>query len=128
MRSYKSIEPQSRTVRDIFFLLAVAVALGLGLAMASPAQGAGLGSSVHLTSSAGSISGTVTVTGGNAAGITVELRQRTNGGDDKVLATATTDETGNYSFAGQGSAPNDAFYYVKFTGGKGTLADWYSFP
>jgi uncharacterized repeat protein (TIGR01451 family) len=128
MTSYKSFEPQSRTVRDIFFLLAIAVALGLGLAMASPAQGAGLGSSANQISSAGSISGTVTVTGGNAAGITVELRQRTNGGTDKVLATATTDETGNYSFAGQGSAPNDAFYYVKFTGGQGTLADWYSFP
>jgi uncharacterized repeat protein (TIGR01451 family) len=127
MRSYRTIESNKRTVRDIFFLLAVAVALGLGLALTSPALGAELGSSSAQAAS-GSVSGSVSVTGGSAAGITVELRQRTNGGDDKVLATTTTDASGNYSFKGQPSAPNDAFYYVKFTGGTGTLAAWYSFP
>jgi uncharacterized repeat protein (TIGR01451 family) len=127
MRSYRTIEPNSRTVRDVFFLLAIAVALGLGLALSSPAFGAGLSSGTAQTAS-GSISGSVSVTGGNAAGITVELRQRTNGGDDKVLATTTSDEAGTYSFKGQPSAPNDAFYYIKFTGGTGTLAAWYSFP
>jgi uncharacterized repeat protein (TIGR01451 family) len=127
MRGNKSIEPGRRTSGDLFFLLAVAVALGVGLALASPALGAGLNSAAT-QSSGGSISGTVTVTGGSPGGITVELRQRTNGGDDKVLATTTTDGSGNYSFANQATAPNDAFFYVKFTGGKGTLANWYSFP
>ena len=78
--------------------------------------------------SGGKLGGTVTVTGGNASGITVELRQRSNGGEDKLLATATTNEQGMYEFTGQPSAPNDAFFYVKFTGGTSTLASWYSFP
>ena len=127
MRSYGTIETKQRSVRDVFFLLAVAVALGLGLALASPALGAPLRGNTA-QSAGGSISGSVSVTGGNASGITAELRSRSNGGDEKVLATTTTDAGGNYSFAGQPSVPNDAFYYIKFTGGKGTLAAWYSFP
>ncbi|MEO8287963.1 MAG: hypothetical protein ABI670_16160 [Chloroflexota bacterium] len=123
MRSYKSIESEKRSVRDVFFLLAIAVALALGLTLSSPALGAGLRQSTP-----GDIMGAVTVTGGNAGNITVELRQRSNGGDDKVLATATTDSNGNYHFPKQPSAPNDAFYYVKLSGGSGTLANWYSFP
>src|SRR5437762_2812117 len=127
MRRYGTIETKQRRVRDVFFLLVIAVALGLGLALASPALGASLEKGTAQSAS-GSISGSVSVTGGNAAGITAELRSRSNGGDEKVLATTTTDAAGNYAFAGQPSVPNDAFYYIKFTGGKGTLAAWYSFP
>ena len=102
--------------RGLAFLLCMALALAFApSALAGQASGGRLG-------------GTVTVTGGNAAGITVELRQRSNGGEDKLLATATTNDHGMYEFTGQPSAPNDAFFYVKFSGGTGTLASWYSFP
>jgi uncharacterized repeat protein (TIGR01451 family) len=127
MKIYSTYKPGHRTVRDVFFLLGIAVALGLGLALAAPALGAGLGSPSGQTTD-GDITGTVTVTGGNAAGITVELRQRSNGGADTVLATATTNEQGIYHFTRQPSAPNDAFYYIKLFGGTGTLSAWYSFP
>ncbi|HET9495681.1 MAG TPA: hypothetical protein VFR15_15730 [Chloroflexia bacterium] len=99
--------------------LALLVCVALALALAPPASA---------QTSGGRLGGAVTVTGGNASGITVELRQRSNGGEDTLLATATTNDQGMYEFTGQPSAPNDAFYYVKFSGGTGTLAAWYSFP
>jgi uncharacterized repeat protein (TIGR01451 family) len=105
-----------RVARGAAFLLCLALALAF-----AP-------SALVANAASGRLGGTVTVTGGNASGITVELRQRSNGGEDKLLATATTSEQGMYEFTGQPSAPNDAFYYVKFTGGTGTLASWYSFP
>jgi uncharacterized repeat protein (TIGR01451 family) len=114
---------RARTIRDAIFLLVIAIALGIGLALVSPASGAGL-----RQIGAGSIAGTVTVTGQSAAGLTVELRQRANSGEETVLGTATTDDTGSYSFLNQPSAPNDAFYYIRLGSGKGTLATWYTFP
>ncbi|HEX9990566.1 MAG TPA: hypothetical protein VGE45_19075 [Chloroflexia bacterium] len=114
---------RARAIRDAIFLLAVAIALGIGMALVSPASGAEL-----RQVGAGSIAGTVTVTGQSAAGLTVELRQRANSGEETVLGTATTDDTGSYSFPNQPSAPNDAFYYIRLGSGKGTLATWYTFP
>lgn len=115
--------PRLGTVKGAIFIVVVALALGIGLALASPAYGA-----VLREDPKGDISGTVTVNGLGTAGIAVELRQRTNGGGDASLATATTDATGTYHFASQASAANDAFYYVRMSGGKGTLSAWYSFP
>lgn len=123
MRDYSVHTGDRRSVRDVLFLLGIAITLGLGLALASPALGSGL-----TQTNGGDISGTITVQGGNAAGITVELRQRANNGADNLLATTTTDESGTYHFSSQSSAPNDAYYQIKVTGGKGTLAVWYSFP
>ncbi len=123
MKEYNAYKGERRTLRDILFLLGIAIALGFGLALAGPALGAGLGQSAD-----GDISGTITVIGGNASGITVELRQRANNGADNLLATTTTDESGVYHFPKQNSAPNDAYYQVKVTGGAGMLAVWYSFP
>jgi uncharacterized repeat protein (TIGR01451 family) len=100
--------------------LALLLCMALALAFAPPALAA--------QTSGGRLGGAVTVTGGNAAGIAVELRQRSNSGEDKMLATTTTNDQGLYEFTGQPSAPNDAFFYVKFSGGTGTLAAWYSFP
>ncbi|HYP20422.1 MAG TPA: hypothetical protein VEY08_10130, partial [Chloroflexia bacterium] len=114
---------RARGIRDAIFLLAVAIALGIGMALVSPASGAEL-----RQVGAGSIAGTVTVTGQSAAGLTVELRQRANSGEETVLGTTTTDDTGSYSFPNQPSAPNDAFYYIRLGSGKGTLATWYTFP
>src|SRR5438552_5577972 len=115
--------PRLGTVKGAIFIVLVVLALGIGLALASPVHGA-----VLTQDTKGDINGTVTVNGQGSAGISVELRQRTNGGGDASLATATTDGTGTYHFAGQASAANDAFYYIRFTGGKGTLSSWYSFP
>src|SRR5436190_11256700 len=115
--------PRLGTIRGAIFIILVVLALAIGLALASPAHGAGLSDDPK-----GDITGTVTVNGQGSAGISVELRQRTNGGGDASLATATTDGTGTYHFTGQASAASDAFYYVRFTGGKGTLSAWYSFP
>jgi len=123
MKEYNAYTGDRRSVRDVLFLLGIAIALGLGLALVSPALGSALKQSAD-----GDISGTITVAGGNAAGITVELRQRANNGADTLLATTTTDESGVYHFSRQNSAPNDAYYQVKVLGGKGTLAGWYSFP
>lgn len=123
MKEYNAYKGDRRTVRDVLFLLGIAIALGLGLALASPALGA-----APKQSADGDISGTITVAGGNAAGITVELRQRANNGADNLLATTTTDDSGVYHFSRQASAPNDAYYQVKVTGGASTLAVWYSFP
>ncbi|MFL5732959.1 MAG: DUF11 domain-containing protein [Chloroflexia bacterium] len=115
--------PRLGTLKGTLFLVAVALMLALGLALASPAHGAPL-----RQTGKGNITSTATVNGKSAGGIAVELRQRTNGGGDTSLATTTTDVAGTYHFADQPSAPNDAFYYVRFSGGKGTLAAWYSFP
>ena len=123
MKEYNAYRGERRTLRDVLFLLGIAIALGLGLALASPALGAGLGQSAD-----GDIAGTITVAGGNAAGITVELHQRDNKQADTLLVTTTTDDSGVYHFTKQSSAPSDAHYYVKVTGGKGMLAVWYSFP
>jgi uncharacterized repeat protein (TIGR01451 family) len=113
-----------RTIRrDVVFLFAVAVMLGIGLALALPVHGAQLAQAEK-----GQITGVVTVAGQGAAGITVELRQRSNAGADTLLASTATDATGTYRFTGQPSAPSDAFYYIKVAGGKGTLASWYTFP
>ncbi len=114
--------PTPGTWRGRVIIIALFAALVLGLALASPAHGA------ELKQSAGDINGTVTVNGQSAAGVSVELRQRANSGTETSLATATTDATGTYHFVGQPSAPSDAFYYVRFTGGKGMLAVWNSFP
>src|SRR5437763_4795339 len=119
----KTYIPKFGTVKGAIFLIALVVMLGIGLALAAPAHGAGLSETGK-----GDIMGTATVNGQSAAGSAVELRQRTNGGGDVTLARATTDAAGAYHFAGQPSAPNDAFYYVRFTGGKGSLTAWYSFP
>jgi uncharacterized repeat protein (TIGR01451 family) len=102
--------------------MGLAIALGIGMALVSPAVGA------TLYQPAGSILGTVTVSGAPAQGITAELRQRTNEGAESTLASAKTDGSGTYRFADQPSAPNDAFYYVRITGGKGMLAVWNTFP
>ncbi len=121
---YRTYVPTFRTVGGKAFLIAIVVlALGIGLALVSPAFGAGLDQSTG-----GDIGGMVTVNGQGAAGILVELRQRSNGGADVALASTKTDASGAYYFSGQPSAPNDAFYYVHFTGAKGTLAGWYTFP
>ncbi len=110
----------------IAFLPALVVALCLGIAPPAPAHAA------PLQQTSGKISGSVTVAGmsaaGAAGGVTVELRRRNNSGVEDSLATTTTDDKGNYGFVNQPSAPSDAFYYVKFSGGKGTLAAWYTFP
>lgn len=115
--------PRLNSIRGILFLLAMTVALSIGLVFAAPAHGATL----HQDAS-GDITGSVSVNGQSVAGITVELRQRNNGGQDKTLASSTTDASGTYHFRNQPSAPNDAFYYVRFVGGKNALASWYSFP
>ena len=111
--------------REYIFLLSIALMLGIGLALALPAHGSAL---AQTEPASGEILGKVTVGGQGTGGITVELRQRANDGTDTLLATTTTDPTGIYRFAGQPGAPNNAFYYIKVTGGKGTLAVWYTFP
>jgi uncharacterized repeat protein (TIGR01451 family) len=123
MKEYNAHSGERRTLRDVLFLLGVAIALGFGLALASPVFGATLGQNAD-----GDIGGTITVARGSAAGIAVELHQRANNGADTLLASTTTDESGVYHFTKQSSAPNDAYYQVKVTGGAGMLAVWYSFP
>jgi uncharacterized repeat protein (TIGR01451 family) len=118
-----TLVPSLGTLRGAIILLGMLVALVVGLALARPAHGSTLSQVA-----AGDITGQATLAGQNAAGITVELRKRSNGGDDALLASAKTDGTGTYHFAGQPSAPNDAFYYVRFLGAKGALSAWYSFP
>lgn len=115
--------PRLTSVRGALIAFATLAALWLGLMLATPAQGAPLGQDAK-----GDITGQVTVNGQTMAGITVELRQRNNGGQDATISTATTDGTGTYHFPNEPSAPNDAFYYIHFSGGKNTLAAWYSFP
>lgn len=124
MKNYYDVPTPNQTgIRTKLYLLTVALMLGLGLALASSAHGAGLAQT-----GGGKITGSVTVGNVSAQGIAVELRQRTNAGADTILSTATTDSNGIYAFSGQPSAPGDAFYYVRFTGGKGTLASWYTWP
>jgi uncharacterized repeat protein (TIGR01451 family) len=103
-------------------MLALAVALGIGMALSAPALGA------ELHQASGKMTGLVMVGGRASSGVSVELRQRTNSGADSSLATTSTDASGTYTFANTPSAPSDAFYYVRFTGGKGMLATWYTFP
>jgi len=112
---------RSKTIWNIAFLLMVAVMLGFGLAFVSPAAGATL-------QAEGDITGIVTLNGQAAAGVNVELRQRSNAGADSPLASSVSDSNGVYHFANQPSAPNDAFYYIRFAGAKNTLAAWYTFP
>lgn len=123
---YKSTRPNwlnAQRIKNILFLVGVAIVLGLGLSLAAPAHGASLAQGAN-----GDISGTITVSGGNAAGITVDLRQHDNSGVITLLATTTTDENGVYHFLNQGSTPGTAYFEIKVTGGKGMLAVWYSFP
>jgi uncharacterized repeat protein (TIGR01451 family) len=101
----------------------LAIALGIGMALVSPAAGATLSQP-----GGGSIIGTVTLNGAPAPGVTAELRQRSNEGVETTLASVISDASGTYRFIGQPSAPNDAFYYVRLTGGKGMLAVWNTFP
>src|SRR5437763_1074041 len=101
----KSYIPKPGPGRGALLLVAIAMLLGLSLAPAVSARAAGLSQADK-----GDITGTVTVNGQSAGGITVELRQRTNGGTDATLVTATTDVAGTYHFSNQPSAPNDAFY------------------
>ncbi len=115
--------PKFGTLKGKIILLGLAAALIIGLALASPAHGAGLSQDEK-----GDMSGQVTLAGQNAAGLTVELRKRNNGGEDTLIISTKTDGAGTYHFTGQPSAPNDAFYYVRFLGGKGALSAWYSFP
>lgn len=127
MKTYDRYKPgklRHRTIREVFFLLAIAVALGLGLALASPALGAGL-----LDTPDGDITGAVTVSGGSPAGVSVELHvMASDTGADKVLATSITDSQGVYHFVKQPSVTNTSYYILKLTGGTGTLASWYSWP
>src|SRR5918912_690589 len=115
--------PRLGTLRGTLFIIVVLLALCLGLSLAAPARGAGV-----WQDTSGDITGMGTVNGQGAADMTVELRQRTNEGGDTLLMTVKTDATGAYHFANQPSAPSDAFFYVRFAGGPGTLAAWYSFP
>src|SRR4051812_47259813 len=115
--------PKFGTLKGTLFIIAVAVALCVGLSLASPAHGAGARQDAQ-----GDISGTVTLGNQGAAGVTVELRKRNNSGEDVALVSAKSDTNGMYHFANQPSAPNDAFYYVRFLGTNGSLAVWYSFP
>ena len=116
--------PNFGTVRGAIMLLGLIAALIAGLVLTGgPVHGSGLAQG-----SGGDISGQVTLAGQPVPDIAVELRQRSNGGDDSLLVSARTDGSGTYHFAGQPSAPNDAFYYVRFLGGKGALSAWYSFP
>ncbi len=110
-----------KTIWNVVLLLVAALMLGFGLAFVSPAAGATL-------QAEGDITGTVTINGQGTAGINVELRQRSNAGADSPLASSVSDSNGVYHFANQPSASNDAFYYIRFAGAKGTLAAWYTFP
>ena len=97
---YKSTRPNwpnAQRIKNILFLVGIAIVLGLGLALAAPAHGASLAQGAN-----GDISGTITVSGGNAAGITVDLRQHDNSGVIN-FAKKNDDENGVYHFRYQGS-------------------------
>src|SRR5687768_15037800 len=98
---------RSQKIWSVTFLLMAALMLGFGLAFVSPAAGAA-------PQANGDITGLVTLNGQGAAGINVELRQRSNAGADNPLASTVSDSNGVYHFANQPSAPNDAFYYIRF--------------
>lgn len=124
MKNYDRSDLSSgKGLRARVYLLVVAITLGLGLAFASSAHGA-----TPAQTGGGKITGSATVGSSSTPDISVELRQRTNAGADTLLTTTTTDSKGNYLFSNQPSAPGDAFYYIRFTGGKGTLASWYTWP
>lgn len=114
----KIYTPDTNTIRGKLLVVALIVALGLGLALTSRVSGAAL------RQAAGEISGTVTVKGSPTEGLTAELRQHLNDGSEISLATTKTDKAGNYRFSGQPSVPSNGFYYVRFTGGEETLAEW----
>lgn len=116
-------QQDGKAFRTMLILGILAIALGIGMALVSPAAGATLSQPAG-----GSIIGTVTLNGAPAPGVTAELRQRSNEGVETTLASVISDASGTYRFMGQPSAPNDAFYYVRLTGGKGTLAVWNTFP
>src|SRR5947209_680052 len=101
--------PKFGTLKGTIILLGLAGALIIGLALASPAHGAGL-----FQADKGDISGQATIAGHGVEGLTIELRQRNNGGEDTLIASTKTDGAGAYHFANQPGAPNDAFYYVRF--------------
>lgn len=115
--------PNFKSLLGAIFLIALVVVLSIGFAVVSPAFGAD-----PQETTGGDIKGVVTVNATGAAGLTVELRQRSNSGADVALASTTTDASGAYHFANQPSAPSDAFYYIHIAGANGTLAAWYSFP
>ncbi|HEX8218719.1 MAG TPA: hypothetical protein VF914_05840 [Chloroflexia bacterium] len=123
MKNYLDVlSSERKNLRTVVYLLLAALTLGLGLTFASTAHGA------PLQQTEGRISGTVTLGSAGAEGVTVELRQHANSGAESLLATTTTDGAGHYAFANQPSAPGDAFYYIEFKGGAGTLANWRTFP
>lgn len=124
MRNYVGVPGSNlKSARVIVYLLVAAMALGLGLSLVSAAQSAPL-----QQTGGGKITGAVTNGNAAAKGVAVELRQRTNSGQDTLLASTTTDLAGSYVFTNQPSAAGDAFYYIRFTGGSGTLTSWYTFP
>ncbi|HEY0069863.1 MAG TPA: hypothetical protein VGE04_07845, partial [Chloroflexia bacterium] len=123
MKNYLDVlSSERRNLRTAIYLLLAAITLGLGLTFASTAHGA------PPQQAEGRISGTVTLGSTGAEGVTVELRQHANSGAEGLLATATSDGNGRYVFLNQPSAPGDAFYYIEFKGGPGTLASWRTFP
>ncbi|MDQ3929196.1 MAG: hypothetical protein M3328_08620 [Chloroflexota bacterium] len=123
MKNYLDVQSSERkNLRTVVYLLLAALTLGLGLTFASSAHGA----PQHQTQ--GSITGAVTLGEAGAGGVTVELRQHANSGAESLLATTTTDGSGRYVFVNPPSAPGDAFYYIQFQGGSGTLASWRTFP
>ncbi|HEX8229741.1 MAG TPA: hypothetical protein VF826_10570 [Chloroflexia bacterium] len=127
MKNYLDVQSSERknpksSLRAVLYLLLAALILGLGLTFASIANGA------PQRQTQGTITGAVTLGEAGAEGVTVELRQHANSGAESLLATTTTDATGRYVFVNQPSAPGDAFYYIQFQGGPGTLATWRTFP
>ncbi|MDQ3928655.1 MAG: hypothetical protein M3328_05855 [Chloroflexota bacterium] len=122
MKNYLDVlTSEPKNLKTAAYLLLAAFTLALGLTFASTAHGAP-------RQQAGGISGTVTLGAEGAEGVTVELRQHANSGAETLLASTTTDASGRYVFANQPSAPGDAFYYIQFQGGPGTLASWRTFP
>ncbi|MEA2576336.1 MAG: hypothetical protein QOH93_3634 [Chloroflexia bacterium] len=123
MKNYLDVQSSERkNLKTVVYLLLAALTLGVGLTFASTAHGA------PQQQTQGSISGTVTLGDAGAEGVTVELRQHANSGAETLLSTATSDASGHYVFVNQPSAPGDAFYYIQFQGGPGTLASWRTFP
>ena len=123
MKNYLDVlSSERRNLRTVVYLLLAAMTLGLGLTFATAAHGA------PQQQTEGKIAGTVTLGSAGAEGVTVELRQHSNSGTESLLATATSDGMGHYVFTNQPSAPGDAFYYIEFKGGAGTLANWRTFP